>query len=163
MCWSILKSTRWALPVVRTLEEDPGVSWGRVSSCSDWTVTSNYASGQLDSLFCHRSVRRKGQVQWQPSYGTFHHDLVGMAIGILGDTSIGSHHAAMIDLFGSMRSIELSQFAFIAVLCCSDRPRGWQVLHTVLPLCPRLLHRCVCGNLWLLTSLRNFESVHPGR
>ena len=35
------KSTLWNLPVARTLEGNPGVSWGRVSACSDWTVTSN--------------------------------------------------------------------------------------------------------------------------
>ena len=54
------KSTIWSLPVAKTLENSPGVSWGRVSACLDWTVTSNFARRQLEPLFCsHRTTKQK--------------------------------------------------------------------------------------------------------
>ena len=35
------KSTLWTLPTAKMLESIPGAPWGRVSTCSDWPVTSN--------------------------------------------------------------------------------------------------------------------------
>ena len=65
------KSILWTLPVAKTLENRPGVSWGRVSACSDWTVTSNFARGQLEFLLCsHHTTKQKGQSQWSPYFGT---------------------------------------------------------------------------------------------
>ena len=105
-------------PAAKTLESSPGVSWGRVSACSDWAVTSNFARGQLEPLLCrHHAVRHKGQVQWLPSYVTFHHDLVEMAVGILGDAASGGHPTMVTDLLDPLNSKELSQRVPSAEVC----------------------------------------------
>jgi hypothetical protein len=53
----------WNLPTTKTLENSPRVSWGRVSMCSNWTLTSNFVRGQLEPLLCsHHTTKQKKTV-----------------------------------------------------------------------------------------------------
>ena len=62
-------------------------------------------------------MRKRSSVHWQPSFGQFYHDLVGVAIGVLGETSVGCHQSVLTDLLDSMSADELSQFVSTTELC----------------------------------------------
>ena len=133
------------------------MSWGRASACPDWAVTSNCARGKLEPLLCrHQAVRRMSSVHWQPACKIYH-DLVGLALGVLGDTSVGSHHQSVLtDILDSVDEDELSQLLPTAELCTVGPATGLAFL------CFTLSCRC-CPFPSSVATLGRWLIVFEGR
>ena len=73
---------------------------------------------QLEPLLCRpQVVPKRSSVHWQLAFGQFYHDLVGLALGVLGDASSGSHQSVLIDLLESTSEDELALFVSTTELC----------------------------------------------
>ena len=81
-----------------------------------------------------------------------------MAIGVLGDTSIGSHQAVMTDLLDPLSSNELSQLASSAEVCSFGPATGLARASHCLAVVPTSLSPLLLQEA-VVAHLMNFEST----